>query len=239
MSITNKLKDIELINKDVDAKPNVPQSKVEQVILLKQKLNVFLIRYYNWLVILTAILIIAFGYFLLIQPKYREINSSKKPDSQNQTKQPYLKKQAEMTKFIELEQAYNKISKIDKEKIDASLPVKPDVEGLIAEIESIVLKNGLILTSLSIQQTEEKKSNSIAEIVSKGKPESKSSDLPEEVKLVKISLSVAGADYISFKNLLKTIENNTRLMDVKNIKYNGDNSGVSLDLIVYYFSTVE
>lgn len=219
MSIIDKFKNTKLISRNNKA------------------VNVFLIRYYNWLVVLIAILIIVVGYFLLIQPKYREINSSKEPDNQNQIEeQPYSKKQAELSKFIELERAYNKISKADKEKIEAILPSKPDVEKLMAEIESIVLKNGLILTSLSIQQTEEKKSNNITAVISGDNSGSKSTDFSEGIGLVRISLSVAGADYVSFKNLLKTIENNIRLMDIKNIKYNGDNSEISLDIIVYYFS---
>ncbi|MEK7203241.1 MAG: type 4a pilus biogenesis protein PilO [Patescibacteria group bacterium] len=226
-----------IVNKPKDVKLNSQDDKVKQNFFSQQNLNVFFIKYYNWVVYLTAVLIVAVGYFLLIQPKYQEINNNQLA-IQKQVEQPFSGNKNKLAEFIKTEKAYNEIKQIDKEKIQAILPDKADVEKLIVEIESIVLKNGLILTSLSTQSTEEKKIKSSAPINNSNKPESKLISSPESVASVKISLTVAGADYVGFKNLLKTIENNIRLMDIKNIKYNYnvEKSEVNLDLVVYYFS---
>ncbi|MFH1232414.1 MAG: type 4a pilus biogenesis protein PilO [Patescibacteria group bacterium] len=206
MPIFNMLKNSESIDQDI------------QGVSDQQNLNVFLIKYYNQLVCLLALLIITAGYFLLIQPKYIEVSESKKVADQQQLEISYLEKQDELDQFIKLEKAYNKIDQKDKEKIEKILPSKVGVEELIAEIESIVLKNGLILTSLSIQ--------------SEG---GASASLPEGVMSAKISLTVTGTDYLGLKSLLKTIENNVRLMDIQNVGYGGGKSGTNLSLIVYYF----
>jgi len=220
MPIVDKSKDIKFLEQD---------DKAKQVIFRSRNLNIFLIKYYNWLVCLTAILIITVGYFLLIQPKIRKIYNSQKIYSRVQEKDYSTKKQNRLAELAKTEQAYNEISKQDKEKIEKILPNKTDEEKLIAEIESIVLKNGLILTSMLIQPVEEKKNKS-------DNLENKSISSLEETKFVKIFLTIVGADYVGLKNLLKTIENNNRMMDVKSIKYDVEKGEINLDLIVYYFS---
>lgn len=206
MSISNMLKNSEL---------DVQNNGSEQIFSGQKNLNSFFTKYYNYLIFLVAILVIVSGFFLLIQPKYKEINDRKKMADQGQLGLSYSEKQVELNKFIKLKRAYNKIDPKDKERIKTILPSNAEVEKLIAEIESIVLSNGLILSSLSIQPTE---------------GGSKGEAIP-----VGVSLTVIGADYTSFKSLLKAIENNLRLMDIKNVSYIEGKGGLNLNLTTYYF----
>lgn len=206
MPISNMLKKFEPDNQNNDS---------DQIFSNQKNLNSFFTKYYNLLIFLIAILIIVSGFFLLIQPKYKEINDRKKISNQGQLEASYLEKQVELNKFIKLKRAYNKISQTDKERIKTILPPNVEVEKLIAEIESIVLSNGLILSSLSIQPAE--------------------GGLKGEATPVGVSLTVVGADYTSFKNLLKAIESNLRLMDIKNLSYTEGKGGLNLNLTTYYF----
>jgi len=180
------------------------------------------------LVVLTA------GYFLLIQPKYQEMRGENEMTSQ-ELQQAYAAKQTLLGNLNQLEQSYNQIKQADKDKINAMLPAKAEVERLISELEAIVLKNGLILASLSIEPQEKAKTSTKVEIKDENSGQKlKIAEMPEGVALVKISMGIVGSDYNGLKNLLRTIENNLRLLDIDKLDYNNAENKASLDLTAYY-----
>jgi len=202
--------------------------------LRQQKINKFLIKYYHWLVALTMLVVLTAGYFLLIQPKYQEMRGENEMTSQ-ELQQAYAAKQTLLGNLNQLEQSYNQIKQADKDKINAMLPAKAEVERLISELEAIVLKNGLILASLSIEPQEKAKTSTKVEIKDENSGQKlKIAEMPEGVALVKISMGIVGSDYNGLKNLLRTIENNLRLLDIDKLDYNNAENKASLDLTAYY-----
>jgi hypothetical protein len=115
---------------------------------------------------------------------------------------------------------YGKIQKDFAEyadKINLILPKEKIHEQLLPAIESLVLKNGLLITNIGISAGEDS-----------------ASEITGGVGEVIISLDLIGVDYGSLKNLLLTLETDLRLKDVTKISFSPDSNTASLELVTYY-----
>jgi len=209
----------------------INKNKDEEVKLadkLKQKITNLLTNYFRRIVFILVITILITGYFIFIKPKYDQMVSNAKSET-DELENNYTNRQRYLTRLVHLSVAYRQISEENKAKIEALVPNNPEVEKLISGIESIALKNSLILTSLSVEAQD----NKTQPITSEDK-EININQSPGNIATVKISMDVAGTDYFALKNLLKTIENNLRLLDVLSVKFNVGDKKTSLGLQAYY-----
>jgi len=213
------------------------KDKIQQDNQRKQKINALLIRYFKWLVLALAIIILAMGYFLLIQPKYRQAIKNVELVSQEKELK-YLAQQKYLNQLNELKAAYQNITTEDRDKIEAVLPNQAKTEELFAEIEAIVSKNGLILTSLQIEPEANKSTAQNRRTTGSARRntgnKTEIENLPEGIGKVKIVMNLLGTDYGSLKNIIKTIENNLRLMDIVTLDFSPAENQTSLELFAYY-----
>lgn len=200
---------------------------------LKQKVNGFLIRYFNLLAIALAAIILIVGFFLLIKPKYNKISREIRLSNEN-SESKYDAAFAHLAQLNKLKTEYEKISPESIKKIEIMLPSEKFYEELFVQLESIVLKNGLLLTSLQISPEgsagADKAQNNQAK-----KDEKVKDALPEEITKIKIAMSVAGVDYLGLKNLLYVLENNLQLTDITNLSFSPDQKGATFEMFAYYF----
>jgi hypothetical protein len=205
---------------------------------LKQKVNSFLIKYFNLLAIALAAIILIVGFFLLIKPKYNKISQEIRLSNEN-SENKYNAAFAYLTQLNKLKAEYEKISPEGIKKIEIMLPSEKFYEEQFVQLESIVLKNGLLLTSLQIspeglisgkESAAAKAKNSQPE-----KNKAAEAGLPEEVTKIKIAMNVAGVDYLSLKNLLYVLENNLQLIDITNLSFSPDQKSATLEMYTYYF----
>ncbi len=206
---------------------------------LKQKVNGFLIKYFNLLAIVLAAIILIVGFFLLIKPKYNKISREIKLSNEN-SENKYNAAFAYLTQLNKLKAEYEKISPEDIKKIEIMLPSEKFYEELFVQLESIVLKNGLLLTSIEISPEELPSGKEGADAVKtrNNQPEKNkaaSAGLPEEITKVKIAMNVAGVDYLSLKNLLNALEKNLQLTDITNLSFSPDQKSAALEMYAYYF----
>ncbi len=220
----------------------VKQKKTKQGNRLVKRINDFLLNYFNWVVLIIVLTILVVGLSIIIEPKYelviRDVEIVKR-DKEGE----YLIQQLYLGKLNELKDAYQNINPEDKRKIDIVLPEKVEIEEFFSKMEALILKNGLILTSLQIDSGElELKDNKVASKSKSNKDNKKSSednkaetiDLSQEIGKIKIILSIIGTDYDGLKSLLQTIESNLRLMDIENISWSPDSNSTNLQLVTYY-----
>ena len=201
----------------------------------RQKVNNFLINYFNWLILALMTIILTAGYFFLIAPKYRQITKKIATRSQ-QLETSYQTRLHYLTKLNKLREAYQSIDPKDKTKLEAMLPKTAETEKLITEVESIAIKNGLILASLSIEPLE--KTSLFDKLNAKANSQilqEPSASLFQEIRLVKIDLNLVGTDYQALKNLLRTLENNLRLIDINQMAYESTEDKTSLEAYAYYW----
>ncbi|MFH1522738.1 MAG: hypothetical protein ABIE43_02870 [Patescibacteria group bacterium] len=215
--------------------PGQKEEKEKRFGEVKQRINIILIRYFKGFIVFLVFIIFIFGYLLIIKPEYKEIiQVSKLNDEKNNFE--YLEKKKELEKINSLLKLYKEVNPIDIKKINLALPEENISEELFSIFESIVLKNGLILTFLTTETEDQ--------LIDKGKTIKKPDEtitkdeetkdaLTNEIGVVKIKLSIGGVDYSSLKNLLNSIENNLRLMDINKVDF-APGGNVAFEIDTYY-----
>lgn len=205
---------------------------------LKQKVNGFLIKYFNLLAIVLAVIILIAGFFLLIKPKYNKISREIKLSNEN-SENKYNAAFNYLAQLNKLKAEYEKVSPEDIKKIEAMLPSEEFYEELFVQLESVVLKNGLLLTSIQISPEGIPSGKESAAAKARNNPSEKNKAaediLPEEITKIKIAMNVAGVDYFGLKNLLYALENNLQLIDITNLNFSPDQKGVTIEMFAYYF----
>ena len=211
----------------------IKTTKIEEERTLGQKKALALfMRYFKILPLALIIIILILGYFILIKPKYNKIRNEiettiRQKEDNYQTYEGYF------NKLNDLKRAYNKIDTNNLQKINYLLPSEPEAEEILVQLESIVLRNGLLLSSVRLDwekaepQGESRKPAALGENSEEG-------EMLQEIGRVRATLGVTGADYTALKNLLKTLENNLRLIDVESIVFSPDEDTVTLTMSFYY-----
>lgn len=130
----------------------------------------------------------------------------------------------------------NRISKNDLARIDEAMPQNQQAAELIALFESLSGRNGLVLKNIELSEKVEVK---VADTSGQprpgiGIPPPKQSSSVREFPII---LSMLGT-YDSFKNFLKSLEKNLRLVDMDNINFSvtgtADLFSFNLKLKTYY-----
>lgn len=205
--------------------------------LLKQRINIFLINYFNYLVLVLALVIFAAGLFLFIYPPYQQIvKNGKTVEKSLQT--DYETKAGYLRDVRDLKSSYQPISEANRKKIEDMVPVGNEVTGLISEIESMVLKNGAILNSIKVGSEDPKSQPKTETTVESGKKQESLAgifeQLPAEVGLARIEINLSSVNYQVLKNLLETFENNLPLMDIAKLDYDVQGNKVVFTVYSYY-----
>lgn len=193
------------------------------------KLHDLLIANFKSAVILIFIVILAGGYFLLLQPKFAAINKEKNLIKGKEAEISSLNNK--IKQLEKMKNSYEEIDKIDLDKIDSILPDASGKDKLLSEMENLILKNGLLLTALQIEEVKETKKIANPEGEGDG---SEKKDKLANVGKIKINLDLTGTNYDSLKKILKAIENNLRLLDVAKIQFSPESNKTSLEILAYY-----
>ena len=206
----------------------------EQTEKIKEKqiirtLNIFLLRYFNLVVLLIIILVLGAGIFYIIKPKYQSI-AQEIESTDKEKKAEYESLDRYYIKLKRYLLAYNEIKERDRDRVEKMLPKGFEQEELFRELEAIILRKGLLLISLGIS------SGKVSPSLRRNMPQAgKASEGGlADIGKVKITMEIAGVDYKSFKALLATIESNLRLFDIEQLSFSPDGKTVSLSLNTYY-----
>jgi len=208
----------------------------KQVKLLRIKINGFLMDYFNYLIFSLSIIILAVGLFLLVYPKYRQI-SKENEEAKNNLQVEFRTKSDYLDSIRSLREIYQSINNEDKIKISSMLPATRDTSIIIAEIESIAVKNSAILNSIKIEpkQTAGERTNLNVD------PEENKVSLagifnepPPGVGIIKIEVKLSSVNYQILKNIIKTFENNLRLFDIAKISFDVNKNEALLNIYSYY-----
>lgn len=182
-------------------------------------INGLLNSYFNLFVVIFISFLLVIAYFTILKPKADETTNA---IAENISSHERLL-QAEKNKLSSLQEAissYEKIDQLDLERVNSLLPNDYDKEALFGEIEEMITKNGFIPTSIIL--TKEVPSEEAALATS------------SKIGVINIDLSVASVNYAGMKNLLKVLESNLRILDVKDLSLSGESAG-TLKIDTYYY----
>jgi len=202
---------------------------------LKNRINFFLLNNFKPIALLLALLLLLVGFLLLYSFKYKKI----KEESKVVTNEAQLSGASVGQlggEFKTIEKQYREVDLLNKEKINKILSLRSNSEELFAILEKLVLQNGLLISSLSLEE--------VGGAVEAAMPESQTpappsqtqsvSSAPSELGIIKASLEIKGLNYNGLKNLLESFENNLRIMDIKSLNFSPSSESVSLEVFVYY-----
>lgn len=219
-------------------RPADDQSEKKPNNLLKQRINNFLISYFNYLALALAFIIFAAGLFLFLYPQYQRIvknDATAKKSLQTE----YDGQVSYLSAIRDLKTSYQSISEADRKKIEEMVPAGGQIVKIIPEIESIVLKNGASLLSIKIEEDFKVLAKAKTKVGSGDKQEPLAGIFgqpPAGVSLAKIEVALSSVNYPVLKNLLKTFENNLRLLDVARVDYEVNENRAAFIIYAYYLS---
>ena len=194
----------------------------------KNYINNLLNNYFNLFVVVFVSFLLLISYFLLLKPKVTETTNS---ISENIISHEKLL-QAEKTKLANLQEAvrdYQNINKDDLTRVNTILPDEYNKEALYGEIEELIKQNGFIPTSIALaKEGETKEGNETSNV------ENPTANSNSHIGTINISLGIASIDYAGMKNLLTVLQNNLRLLDVKELKLS-DGGAATLEMSTYYY----
>lgn len=209
--------------------------KPAQAEVLKNKINGFLINYFNYLVSSLGIIILVAGLFVLAYPKYQQISKANE-EAKNNLQIEYETKFNYLNSIRNLRKSYESISDDEKAKIADMLPPKRDTSTIIKEIESIAVRNSAILTSIKIEPlaASGRTNLRVEPREDKEPPVGIFNQPPQGVGLVKLEISLNSINYPILKNIIKAFENNLRLFDIAKINFNASENMAILSIYSYY-----
>jgi Tfp pilus assembly protein PilO len=191
--------------------------------------------------ILINLAVILILIFVFIDPLWVSIKTLKTGIAKQE--QEVKKVEELVAKIQKLEQEYQEIGG-DIEKISLALPQEEDLPYLITQFESLASSNGLLLESVKFTNEKTNKETKKKSFQKPGRL-----NQPEEVSPSSSRLSFEmklNGSYEGFKEYLRALENNVRLMDVNSIDFSaGQKDGTDLSslgifkfglrVIVYYY----
>lgn len=136
-------------------------------------------------------------FFLLVWPKYQDLQVWQTNVSQKETELDDTKKY-----FGEIERIYQELDSLEKSLsvIEGALPDRYSVPSIFHYLQNRASSNGLVLKEISLEEIVE----------SSKKP---------ALKEIKISMSLGGRYQPSFTKFLETIEKSARLFEIENIAF--------------------
>jgi hypothetical protein len=202
----------------------------------KAKLNLAIFKYFSWLNVILAIVMIGAGFAYVLKPKYRMISGETEIKlaeyrDRLEARDKYL------NNLIDLDRTYQEISPEDREKINGILPGSADAGELMRQLELIVKSNGGSLSLLNIVYNRPKpKTPRAAQYNNKKNAEDPFLErkLPEGAEKFQVELTIEGLNYQSMKKLLASFENSVRLMDVEEVSFESAGAKMTVMLSAYY-----
>jgi hypothetical protein len=190
----------------------------------------YLYKYFNFLIILSAVMVLLLGFYFVIEPKRNSITGSL--DAANQERQKSKEDLGNLISSInKYKSSFDKIDKADKDKINAMIPASLKKEELFIQFENMVKNSGLILSDLTIKAIAKKESSNSRTAKDASMTDS---SLPQNIGVAALSASISGTDYRAFMNFLKTIEGSLPLMNIRKISFSSSGESLKIDIETYY-----
>lgn len=195
-------------------------------------------KYLKFVVLIEILLILGFGYLLLIGPqlnKLSDLNSNLK-NKKDQLK--ILEDYQNQTKNLENSYAKIKNAKISElGDLKNILPQEKDLPELIAQVEALTLYQGLILGNITINNS----GTSQTEKQNKQNTEEQKSIENELIKEIEVSVTILGGDgtYEKVKKLLDAMENHIRLIDITSFAFDEKMTSYSIIFKTYFLKNDE
>ena len=208
-------------------KPEVSNKKNKE---MQNKINLFLLKYFGFIVALAVVLLLYIGYFYIIKAKQDSIKNNIEAVNENkENNKAMLGKKLE--KLQEYRLAYESVSETEKQRISIMIPEKIKKNFLFTNMEAFILRQGLILDSIEIYESQTANNSRSRRVETDVGTAAPVSDIDE----LKIDLSISGvSDYEHFKKVLFTFEKKLQILDINELNFDMEAGALNLTVTSYY-----
>lgn len=207
----------------------MPKNKLQQ----KNEINLFLNEYFNVVVLIVMVFIFIFSYLFFLGPKFKLTTAAimENVEAQKRLQAEQVKKLRDLEKMKSL---YEEISAADLSRFNSVLPNHYIKEALFGELEEIIIQQGFLIQSVDIKADKEDVGADAVVMPDMG-PDGNASAVGE----IRITLSVGAINYSGFKQLLRTLETNSRLFDIDSVDFSEGENSATLELVTYYYKLAQ
>lgn len=187
----------------------------------------------RWVVIVTILIIVSLGYFLLLQPKLSTIQDVGLLDVKT-TQQKLAMKQELFARTKTLTEKYQRLGAQNTEKLKALLPTQSDIPAMFVQVEAIAVASGLKLANVGFTDSSSSGSRAQGPVTS-----SSLGSTTDTIRPMSVSFTVSGGHgYESLKQFLGTIESSVRLLNIQSLTYSpakpGEAEQYLINAVTYY-----
>lgn len=206
---------------------NQEQKKVP---VSKSKHSPWFIYYFKFIVVILPLAVALAGFFLVTSPSRHDYLAAKQDLAAME--ESLGDETKTLSAIKERYFSYRNINLTDLEKLTDMVPVGLNESNIFVNLESLVTSHelNLVLDDIYVDTPADSRS-----LISKRQTAQSASSSGNDLSKTKVSLSISGVNYLSFKSLLKTIELNLLLFDVNDFKFNPRDEKVEISLDTYYF----
>lgn len=198
---------------------------------LTDQVATIIYNFFGVLIFITVVLIATLSWIIILQPKFKAINSGEEFIRKTEEYQSQVRYYGILNS---IKASYEKISVADKEKIESFVNVSDNVLDLYSEIEYLARIN-----NWSADKIDNKPMDDNFEIVNLSSS-NKRNNLLAQTKVWRTTLTLLGdksrdpkASYANLKRLVLAMESNLRLMDIQRIAFDPLNHSATIELLTY------
>lgn len=192
-------------------------------------LNIFA-NFFNWFVVLICIIVLASGYWWLLKPKYDVVVND---EAYKQQEKIYQDKITYLKKLNEVKNVYNTITDQEKEKIDAIISAREDIDSLkidiLKEISDLGKLNDVKMENFELTPLDNSQDRFVNIANNK-----LSSAAGNDLQIIIVSFEIKEVEYDQLKRILTRFEKSLRFMDITKFSYNPDTKQANIELYAYH-----
>ncbi|MCD6471019.1 type 4a pilus biogenesis protein PilO [bacterium] len=173
---------------------------------MKLSFGTIFVRYFWLFVLILALIVFGLGYLYLLKPNWEILKPGGSFDISTYKRIISAQKRY-LAKLKDLDKNFEKLDQNKIKKLESVISTQPDLAGLMLAIDRARKISGLTITNISFK-------------IEKG--------------VIKTNVDLAKGNYEDFKIFLKNIEDDARIMDIKNLNMSVKNGKYSLVIDSYY-----
>lgn len=189
------------------------------------KFIIWLIKYKKVFILFELIIFFVLSYVFLIGPEFAKLITNKQVLSSKE--QVLIEAKNLQSKVGELRKERDTVESLDNQnlkKLYEVLPQKQNLPEIMAQIDALVRKQGLVLGSIQIDNPQESSA------------EEETPEIDKRIKAIQVSIFVLGGDgsYAKVKKLLDALEKHIRLLDITSFSFDPEMTTYSIIFKTYY-----
>jgi len=176
---------------------------------------------------------------VIILPKAQLVNEAIQVNVLAQ-KNLYEQSKRKLANLMALAQVYSQVDGADLDKFNTVLPTYYPPEVIFGELEEIVNRGGWQMNNVLLESEQDLiESGEAVALPKEDATAIVTGSRSPNIGRINIQFSVSAIDYSGFKKLVRTLENNLRLLDITSVNFSPGEDRANFNVTTYYYKNAE